>query len=83
MHICIILCTFVLFYCRRILIDTGESGKDKYIKNLKNTLESCNALLKNIIITHWHQDHVGGIMDVINHCPCGTMLWQNWKIFVL
>ncbi|KAK6167665.1 hypothetical protein SNE40_021637 [Patella caerulea] len=49
---------------RRILIDTTNPGKDEYIKLLKSTLEGNNTSLQEIVITHFHIDHVGAIPDV-------------------
>jgi len=51
---------------KRILVDTGEKDKTEYIAALKGVLESENASLQEIIITHWHYDHVGGIIDIHN-----------------
>ena len=49
---------------QRILLDTGE-GKDLYIKNLEKAMESCGCKgLQEIIITHWHFDHLGGVPSV-------------------
>jgi glyoxylase-like metal-dependent hydrolase (beta-lactamase superfamily II) len=73
----------LLCCCRRILVDTGEGGKADYIKNLKDTLENQKATLQNIIITHWHADHTGGISDVINNCPCGKLVGLKHSLKVL
>lgn len=59
---------------QRILIDTGEGGKDEYIKILRETLESQNTKLEKIIVTHWHPDHSGGVSDVVKNCPCADDL---------
>ncbi|CAE6444981.1 unnamed protein product [Rhizoctonia solani] len=51
-----------------ILIDTGE-GKPEYIPQLRNALESSSAgrcPISDIIITHKHQDHHGGLIDVLD-----------------
>ena len=52
---------------KRILLDTGE-GKDIYIPNLEKAMKSCGCKeLQEIIITHWHFDHLGGVPSVQEH----------------
>ncbi|CAD5230905.1 unnamed protein product [Bursaphelenchus okinawaensis] len=49
---------------KRVLIDTGDGGIQKYVDLLKKVLSENEAELESIVITHWHPDHVGGISDV-------------------
>lgn len=51
---------------RRILCDTGESNKPEYIQSLNEVLREEKAIISDIIITHWHHDHIGGVEDVLN-----------------
>jgi ribonuclease/clavin/mitogillin len=53
---------------QRILIDTGE-GRPAWIASLKETLERENATVSTALITHWHDDHTGGIRDLLKLCP--------------
>jgi glyoxylase-like metal-dependent hydrolase (beta-lactamase superfamily II) len=58
---------------RRILLDTGESGNAEYIGNLMKVLKDHQTSIQEIIITHWHSDHVGGISDIcrrVDGCSC-------------
>jgi glyoxylase-like metal-dependent hydrolase (beta-lactamase superfamily II) len=49
---------------RRILVDTGQ-GKPEYLAVLEQAIEACGAEgLQEIVLTHDHVDHVGGIADV-------------------
>ncbi|KAL0065749.1 hypothetical protein AAF712_007232 [Marasmius tenuissimus] len=53
------------------LIDTGE-GKEEYVAELEKALKD-TATVKNpnepeisdIVLSHWHRDHVGGLSSVL------------------
>lgn len=54
------------------LIDTGE-GKDAYIPQLESALsDTCKLTnpnephISDVIISHWHQDHTGGLNSVLS-----------------
>ncbi|KAK5973968.1 endoribonuclease LACTB2 [Trichostrongylus colubriformis] len=50
---------------RKILIDTGEPNTQQYIDLLQSALREDESEIDCIIITHWHNDHVGGLPDVL------------------
>lgn len=53
---------------RRILIDTGE-GKPSWASSLKTVLSQEKATIDQVILTHWHHDHVGGVKDLLTQAP--------------
>jgi len=54
---------------RRILVDAGESSNAEYINNLAQVLKHHQTSIQEIVITHWHWDHVGGVPDI-----CGQII---------
>ncbi len=50
---------------RRILLDTGQ-GRDAYLPVLDSALERAGCEeIQEIVLTHAHEDHVGGLRSVI------------------
>ncbi|KAH8694997.1 beta-lactamase-like protein [Talaromyces proteolyticus] len=52
----------------RILVDTGQGFKS-WIESLIQYLNSKNLDISFVLLTHWHQDHTGGVRDLIFHKP--------------
>ena len=68
---------FIIYFWiaqRRILIDTGDEHVPEYIKNLKNVLNEEKIKLDHLIITHWHHDHIGGLVDIAEKIGKGWYL---------
>lgn len=48
---------------RRILVDSAE-GHESYIELLSNVLKEERCTISQIVLTHWHHDHVDGVSAV-------------------
>ncbi|XP_058118985.1 beta-lactamase-like protein 2 homolog [Anopheles ziemanni] len=49
----------------RILLDTGDAGVKEYISHLQKVILDERIKINDIIVSHWHHDHVGGVDEVL------------------
>lgn len=54
----------LVMLCRRVLIDTGEPERADYLELLRSVLQQAKSCVSEILVTHWHLDHTGGIPGV-------------------
>lgn len=57
----------------RILLDTGDGQVSEYFDLLQSVLKEQKATLDQIILTHWHPDHVGGVHQIQQSINKGTL----------
>ena len=46
------------------MIDTGDGESPEYLELLEKVLRESQVTVGEIVLTHWHGDHVGGIGPV-------------------
>lgn len=62
----------------RILLDAGDPNVTDYIGHLKRVIMDERILINDIIVSHWHHDHVGGVDDVLEVIDNGKTC-KVWK----
>lgn len=51
-----------------MIIDTGQ-GIPEWGDLISSTLQNSAITLSQVLLTHWHGDHTGGVPDLIRLCP--------------
>ncbi len=75
-----VLCPIYIVGNSRLLIDTGEADREDYTSLLMETLHNLQAEISQIVITHWHHDHLGGLPGVLSQVCKGMK--KYWYIGV-
>lgn len=47
-----------------MLLDTSDSDKKDYIALLEQVLKQERTVISDVVITHWHHDHIGAVEDL-------------------
>ena len=53
--------SIIINISRRLLIDTGDGQQSEFFLNLKKSINFDKFALTDIVLTHWHNDHIGGV----------------------
>ncbi|GAQ08561.1 beta-lactamase-like protein 2 [Aspergillus lentulus] len=53
---------------KRLIIDTGQ-GIPEWADLIKETLSRGDFSLSDVLLTHWHGDHTGGVPDLLRMYP--------------
>jgi len=63
----------------RLLVDSGEGGRDEWLKGLQGILQEEKCRVGSLLLTHWHNDHVGGAKEVVemSESPVEVLKWPR------
>lgn len=64
---------------RRVLLDPGQ-GLPEYLPVLERALERAGCEIQEIVLTHGHPDHMGGVASVLEHfgpVPVSKLPWPE------
>lgn len=50
---------------RRFLVDTGDGQQPEYFQLLQSCLKDTQSKISQILLTHWHADHIGGLSQLL------------------
>jgi len=59
----------------RAIVDAGD-GNSKHIVKLKEFLANEGATISDVVVTHWHEDHMGGVPLFRREFP-GVRVWKK------
>ena len=63
------------------MLDTGDGQQPEYFQNLKDTLSGGGSIISEVILSHWHPDHVGGISKIIETMKVCKMIIKFHFVF--
>ncbi|KAG5681123.1 hypothetical protein PVAND_010583 [Polypedilum vanderplanki] len=49
---------------KRLLLDTSDPNKKEYLDLLENVLKDEKVIISDLILTHFHQDHIGALKEI-------------------
>jgi glyoxylase-like metal-dependent hydrolase (beta-lactamase superfamily II) len=61
-------------------LDTGEADNHEYLETLKHFLAENQINLHRIIITHWHDDHIGGLANIMRNIKTNCYAIQKYQL---
>ncbi|KAL4715149.1 hypothetical protein ACJJTC_012196 [Scirpophaga incertulas] len=63
----------------RILLDAGDKDVAEYQNNLKQVIQTEEANIEHIVVTHWHHDHIGGVENLYGSLAKHPTVWKHKK----
>lgn len=66
---------------RRILLDTsGGPTIGEYVELLAKELKNRDCSLQEILISHWHEDHTGGVQSIFKSITNGPIRVSKYRL---